>query len=43
MTKRDRIIMIKREWPKRVTLPNVRTFMARYQRLTCANLPANVF
>ena len=42
MTKRDRIIMMERERPKRVTLPNGRTFIARYQRVTRAHLPANV-
>ena len=30
MPPRDRIIMIKRERPKRVTLPDGRTFLARY-------------
>ena len=34
--------MIKRANPKRVTLPNGRTFVARYKRATCADLPANV-
>ena len=42
MTKRDRMIMMKRERPKRVTLPNGRTFIARYQCATRAHLPANV-
>ena len=42
MTKRDRIIMMKRERPKRVTLPNIRTFIVRYQGVTRAHLPANV-
>ena len=42
MTKRDRMIMMKRERPKRVTLPNGRTFIARYQCATCAHFPANV-
>ena len=42
MPPRDRIIMIKRERPKRVTLPNGRTFLARYRRATRDDLPPNV-
>ena len=42
MARRDRIIMVRRENPKRVTLPNGRTFLARYRRATRAELPANV-
>ena len=42
MAPRDRIIMIKRTTPKRVTLPNGRTFFARYRRATRNDLPANV-
>ena len=42
MTKRDGIIMMERQRPKRVTLPNGRTFIARYQYATRALLPANV-
>ena len=34
--------MVKRQNPKRVTLPNCRTFYARYRRATRAELPANV-
>ena len=34
--------MVKRETPKRVTLPNGRTFVARYKRVTHAYLPANI-
>ena len=34
--------MVKRANPKRVTLPNSRTFYARYKPATRANLPANV-
>ena len=34
--------MIKRQTPKRVTLPNGRTFYAKYKRTTRAELPANV-
>lgn len=42
MPPRDRIIMIKRRTPKRVTLPNGRTFLARYRRATRDDLPPNV-
>ena len=42
MTKQDRIIMMKRKRQKRVTLPNDRTLIARYQRVERAHLPANV-
>ena len=42
MPPRDRIIMIKRLHPKRVTLPNGRTFTARYRRATRDDLPPNV-
>ena len=42
MTRRDRIIMVKRQSPNRVTLPNGRTFYARYKQATRADLPANV-
>ena len=34
--------MMKRATPKRVILPNSRTFVARYKRLTCNQLPANI-
>ena len=34
--------MVKRGIPKRVTLPNSRTFLARYKRTTRAHLPANI-
>ena len=40
--RRNRIIMVKRQNPKRVTLPNGRTFYAKYKRATRAELPANV-
>ena len=40
--RRNRIIMIKRQNPKRVTLPNGRTFYTKYKRTTRAQLPANV-
>ena len=39
---RDRIVMIKRAVPKRVRLPNGRTFFARYKQATRDDLPANV-
>ena len=42
MPPRDRIIMIKRVQPKRVTLPNGRTFLARCRRATRDDLPANI-
>ena len=42
MPPRDRIIMIKRATPKRVTLPNGRTFLARYKRATKNDLPHNI-
>ena len=34
--------MIKRERPKRVTLPDGRTFLARYKRATRYDLPPNI-
>ena len=40
--RRNRIIIVKRQTPKRVTLPNGRTFYAKYKRTTRAELPANV-
>ena len=40
--RRDRIIMVKRQNPKRVTLPNSKIFYAKYKRATRAELPANV-
>ena len=42
MARRDQIVMVKRQNPKRVTLPNGRTFLARYRRATRTELPANV-
>ena len=42
MIKRDRIIMMKRERLKRVTVPNGRRFIARHQRVTRGHLPANL-
>ena len=42
MPTRDRIIMMKRAITKRVTLPNGRTFVARYERVTRNHLLANI-
>ena len=42
MSPRDRIIMIKRDRSKRVTLPDGRTFLARYRRATRDDLPPNI-
>ena len=42
MPPRDRIIMIKRAQPKRVTLPDGRSFLARYRRATRDDLPPNI-
>ena len=42
MAQRDRIVMVKQQTRKKVTLPNGRTFYARYKRATSADLPANV-
>ena len=42
MPPRNRIIMIKRRTSKRVTLPDGRTFLARYRRATRNELPRNV-
>ena len=42
MPPRNRIIMIKRATPKRVTLPDGRTFLARYKHATREDLPPNI-
>ena len=42
MTRRNNIVMIRRENPKRLVLPNDRTFYAKYRRATQDELPANV-
>ena len=42
MPPQDRIIMIKRARPKRITLPNGRTFLARYRRATRDDFPPNI-
>ena len=42
MAQRDRIVMVKQQTPKKVMLPNGRTFYERYKRATRADLLANV-
>ena len=42
MARRTKIIMVKWDVPKRVTLPNGRTFLACCKRTTRAHLPANI-
>ena len=42
MPTRDNVIMLKRDCPKRVALPNGRTFLACYKHVTRDHLPANV-
>ena len=42
MGKKDRIVMVNRDTPKLVRLPNGRTFYAWYKRTRHANLPANI-
>ena len=42
MPTRDTIIMMKRVTPKRINLPNGRTFVARYERVTLDKLSANI-
>ena len=42
MPPRNRIIMIKRARPKRVTLPDGRTVLARYRRATRDDRPPNI-
>ena len=42
MARRDRIVMVKWQTPKKVTLTNGRTFYARYKWATCSDLLANV-
>ena len=42
MARRNRIIMVKQDVPKGVTLPNGRPFLARYKRTTRAHLPATI-
>ena len=42
MPTRDRVIMLKRATLERVTSPNGRTFVARYERVTRNRLHANM-
>ena len=42
MPPRNNILMVKRQNPKRVVLPNGRTFYAKYKRADRDSLPANV-
>ena len=42
MPPRNNIVMVKRQNPKRVVLPNGRTFYAKYKRADRDSLPANV-
>ena len=42
MARRNVIIMVKRDVPKRITLPNGRTVFACYKRTTRGHLPANI-
>ena len=40
--RRNNIVMVKRDVPKKVTLPNDRVFYAKYKRVTTQSLPAGV-
>ena len=42
MPPRNNIVMIKRQNPKRVDLPNGRTFYAKYKRVDRDALPPNI-
>ena len=42
MPPRNKIVMIKRENPKRVVLPNGRVFYAKYKRVDRDALPSNI-
>ena len=42
MARKNRIVMVKRDTPKLVRLPNGRTFYVQYKRTRRANLPANI-
>ena len=42
MRQKDNYVMMKVNTPKRVTLPNSRTFVVRYKYVSRAQLPANV-
>ena len=39
---RDNILLCRRAVPKKVTLPNGRTFYAKYEGFSCRSLPRNV-
>ena len=42
MRRKKNYAMVKRNVPKRVTLPNGRTFVARYKRIRRDELPSNI-
>ena len=42
MRRKNNYVMCKRDSPKRVTLPNSRTFYARYKRVKRSDLPAHI-
>ena len=39
---RKKILLRQKATPQRVTLPNRRSFLARYERVSRKNLPSNV-
>ena len=42
MARRNRILIVKGDFPKIVTLPNDRTFLALYKQTNGAHFPANI-
>ena len=42
MARRNNIVLVRRDTPKKVTLPNGRTFNANFRRARHVDLPANV-
>ena len=42
MRRKENYVMRKLDTPKRVTLPNGRTFLARYKRVKRSELPPNI-
>ena len=42
MRRKDKYVMMKRATPKHVTLPNGRTFVARYERVPRSRLPRHI-
>ena len=38
--RRNNIVLVKRDTPKRVTLPNGRIFLAKYKGMNCHYLPS---